>query len=490
MTDYLFCKVCHDKYDIYSKKPLTLPCGHTFCEYCIKIILQNKKIICPLDKKSCLCEDFTLIPFNYQLLDSFLVKNSEFSINIQDNFCKIHENEILKFYCLAEKQKICQICILKDHMSHFKNIIPLNDIIFVSEINSKLAQVKEKNQKNIEKNENMIENLKNNRKNNLEKLETIKKKIKTSMESHINYLNNSINSKFESEKSYFTQKSDLLTKKSDEIIQNINLLNDPQCNLENISNFFDQEFDFSLKTNEKQDFSNLFYSKEFIENILSVQIPNFSLKNYKNLLKIKPSLSNNLFSGFLKVNRLNYLKNEDITKAFEDKNFKLDFNGILFSQKHLIKLFEEIKPWNNESLNILEIGNSNGYLAAIFAEITDEKTKIYSLENNLEAKKNSVNKIKMHNEEVLNKITLVNEEEIKEIYFDIIVVGSLVSNIPIEWENKLEKNGKMWICVGTNRNYTCYIIEKDKNLIVRTRKIFSENNEMLNNSDFQFIQLF
>ena len=45
--DWLKCNICFNTYKNNSLRPLTLSCGHTFCQSCINITLWNGILPCP-----------------------------------------------------------------------------------------------------------------------------------------------------------------------------------------------------------------------------------------------------------------------------------------------------------------------------------------------------------------------------------------------------------------------------------------------------------
>lgn len=50
MDSIFECGVCFKNYNAIEKKPLSLPCGHTFCLDCLKQIGKHNQIKCPFDK--------------------------------------------------------------------------------------------------------------------------------------------------------------------------------------------------------------------------------------------------------------------------------------------------------------------------------------------------------------------------------------------------------------------------------------------------------
>lgn len=53
MVDSIFeCGICFKPYNHHDKKPLSLPCGHSFCLECMKRMSKHLAIQCPYDKTS------------------------------------------------------------------------------------------------------------------------------------------------------------------------------------------------------------------------------------------------------------------------------------------------------------------------------------------------------------------------------------------------------------------------------------------------------
>lgn len=50
MESIFECGVCFKQYNHSEKKPLSLPCGHTFCLECLRQISKHQVIKCPFDK--------------------------------------------------------------------------------------------------------------------------------------------------------------------------------------------------------------------------------------------------------------------------------------------------------------------------------------------------------------------------------------------------------------------------------------------------------
>ena len=67
MESIFECGVCFKYYNFNEKKPLSLPCGHTFCLDCLKQINKQSQIKCPFDK-SVHNSHVDLLPVNYAVL--------------------------------------------------------------------------------------------------------------------------------------------------------------------------------------------------------------------------------------------------------------------------------------------------------------------------------------------------------------------------------------------------------------------------------------
>lgn len=73
MEDLLTCTVCFEPFNLYTKVPLSLICGHTFCKECLLLMSSNKKSVsCPLDNTP-EPREFSSIPKNYSLIEIITV---------------------------------------------------------------------------------------------------------------------------------------------------------------------------------------------------------------------------------------------------------------------------------------------------------------------------------------------------------------------------------------------------------------------------------
>lgn len=97
IEELLTCKVCMEKYNDKEKKPLFLPCGHTFCQKCLKFIYKRRILLCPLDKKLHKFDLFSKVPTNYSVLNT--VPYAAGPSKRIEKKCLEHPKESLKLYC-------------------------------------------------------------------------------------------------------------------------------------------------------------------------------------------------------------------------------------------------------------------------------------------------------------------------------------------------------------------------------------------------------
>jgi hypothetical protein len=121
MESIFECGICFKGYNHNDKKPISLPCGHSFCFECIKQMCKNQMIKCPYDKIAHHTSPENL-PVNYQVLTALpmgVTPSSNNDNNSTDKpassvkFCEIHPTKKVKFYCKNDRSMFCTKCILK-----------------------------------------------------------------------------------------------------------------------------------------------------------------------------------------------------------------------------------------------------------------------------------------------------------------------------------------------------------------------------------------
>ena len=126
MVESIFeCGICFKPYNHNEKKPLTLPCGHSFCYECIRKLNQHGVIKCPYDKRQHSVQPEAL-PVNYQVLTGLPMISAapaqpesqgpdrgDAAPTANIAYCGTHPSKKVKFYCLNDKEMFCSKCILK-----------------------------------------------------------------------------------------------------------------------------------------------------------------------------------------------------------------------------------------------------------------------------------------------------------------------------------------------------------------------------------------
>jgi hypothetical protein len=160
MSSVFSCLHCKKEYNETNKKPLSLPCGHVFCEDCLNSFIihsttntlkdeieNEKNIKCPTDSKIFKL-DIRKIPCCYQILINLpgkLNNNKPNYINNNNNnyLCPRHPHKKIKYCCINHQVYPCSICVV-DHMgtdhqlesyeasteklnNDYKNLMKMND---------------------------------------------------------------------------------------------------------------------------------------------------------------------------------------------------------------------------------------------------------------------------------------------------------------------------------------------------------------------------
>ena len=129
------CGICFKPYNHNDKKPISLPCGHSFCSECIRMLYKHQVIKCPYDKVQHHQTPESL-PVNYQVLTSLPMGVTTESKDKEDGadkitvlstirYCEVHPQKKVKFYCKNDRQMFCSKCVLK-HTEMKHEVIPIS----------------------------------------------------------------------------------------------------------------------------------------------------------------------------------------------------------------------------------------------------------------------------------------------------------------------------------------------------------------------------
>ena len=137
------CNRCHKEYTKNTRKPLSLPCGHVYCQHCILNIYnyQEKTLRCPSDN-ILHSISFDKIPKCAQIYSNLPRRESppveppHISSNrslSKEILCMRHNHKKIKFFCKTHNMFLCTICVI-DHTEHNLIKVNINKSTFENEI--------------------------------------------------------------------------------------------------------------------------------------------------------------------------------------------------------------------------------------------------------------------------------------------------------------------------------------------------------------------
>ena len=109
------CGLCYELYDGGSHKPLSLGCGHVFCQDCVFQISLSENYVCPIDKSKIENSVYSL-PCCYAILAN-LPKQKPKGI-----CCARHPTKQVKFLCRTHETYLCSECII-NHTGKGHNVV-------------------------------------------------------------------------------------------------------------------------------------------------------------------------------------------------------------------------------------------------------------------------------------------------------------------------------------------------------------------------------
>jgi hypothetical protein len=117
-TTIFECPICYNTYGSQSK-PLTLPCGHVFCQQCLAQIKRGSTIQCPSDK---ITHEVSIesLPCCFAIMANLPKDKLEFC-------CKRHPKKKIKFFCERHNEYLCTHCVI-DHtgIGHKVNVCKID----------------------------------------------------------------------------------------------------------------------------------------------------------------------------------------------------------------------------------------------------------------------------------------------------------------------------------------------------------------------------
>ena len=109
------CSICAEVYNFDERKPLLLPCSHSFCRNCIQQMQTNNYPLCPVCRKSWTGQSIDKLPLISQLVHSSENKpNKKFKSAHNARTCIPH-NEAFVLWCKNCQKPICNQCLIEKH---------------------------------------------------------------------------------------------------------------------------------------------------------------------------------------------------------------------------------------------------------------------------------------------------------------------------------------------------------------------------------------
>lgn len=105
------CCVCEYEYNLEERKPLALPCGHTFCGSCLQEMKTRNNCLCPVCRDGWDGQSLDSFPIIRQLADSF-EKITKIQSVTAKNICD-HDDVVA--WCNNCKVSSCIKCLRVDH---------------------------------------------------------------------------------------------------------------------------------------------------------------------------------------------------------------------------------------------------------------------------------------------------------------------------------------------------------------------------------------
>jgi hypothetical protein len=129
----LECPICLEHYDLDSKVPHVLSCGHTFCRSCLPMFFNNGSAQCPMDLRKHIYGDIKNIGINYLILE-------EINAPYKKDLCLRHNN-LQRFFCNDHKSLMCQDCVAYDCIYKQHHLIAFEEITRVEPLKKRIEKL-------------------------------------------------------------------------------------------------------------------------------------------------------------------------------------------------------------------------------------------------------------------------------------------------------------------------------------------------------------
>nr|XP_014353424.1 PREDICTED: E3 ubiquitin-protein ligase TRIM39-like [Latimeria chalumnae] len=157
MEDEMTCSVCQELF----KDPVTLRCGHNFCQECVCEYWKGKTSqSCPICRDDSATSDLKTNHTLRNIVDIYKKEGKKVKGESKP-VCSQHKKE-LELYCVEDQEAICVMCvILKKHKNH--EFLSIEEALqkFKEELKNSLKPLQDTHQKIAELKERYRENLNN-----------------------------------------------------------------------------------------------------------------------------------------------------------------------------------------------------------------------------------------------------------------------------------------------------------------------------------------
>ena len=182
--------------------------------------------------------------------------------------------------------------------------------------------------------------------------------------------------------------------------------------------------------------------------------------------------SNKVYDAMKQVDRSDFTK----YNAYDDSPQSISYNATISAPHMHCHALEYLEPYLTEGAHILDVGFGSGYLTVALSKMINDTGIVVGIEHIKELYEFGEKNIQKHHKNLLDskKIILVNEDGRKgyKTYapYKVIHVGAAAEEVPKELIDQLDKNGRMFIPVGTYDQWI-KVIDKDSNGNISEKKV-------------------
>ena len=111
------CGICEEVYDEFDRKPLVLPCTHSFCKSCLQQMQIINQKLCPVCRRDWSGHSTDSLIYVRQLVPTAAgtsLKPLNKTVSHSKNVCKNHGHEF-EIYCNTCKREGCKTCFKAEH---------------------------------------------------------------------------------------------------------------------------------------------------------------------------------------------------------------------------------------------------------------------------------------------------------------------------------------------------------------------------------------